>query len=214
LPLLNHKALQPAPGPNRNSRIACNSTSSHIWSQTSQEELRQFSDKWTAEIKICVNGASCNEQARHSTDIPQAMATPQTQLLCTVAARSGRSRSNLNAGILSAVALPQFINQTQTAAATEKTAEASAIINQASLDDLENGNISISSDTDHPDCKDYAGLAKTTNTNFTDPCDGTKDVFAVISKGNLEHNNKDGVAKTIAAGLTERTFKQPVVTGI
>ena len=140
------------------------------------------------------------------------MATPQTQLLCTVAARSGGSRSTLNAGILSAVALPQFINQTQTAAATEKTAEASAILNQASLDDLENGN--LSSDTDHPDFKDYAGLPKTTNTNFTDPCDGTKDVFAVISKGNLEHNNKDGVAKTIAADLTERAFKQPVVTGI
>ena len=26
---------------------------SHTWSQTSQEDLIQFSDKWTAEIKIC-----------------------------------------------------------------------------------------------------------------------------------------------------------------
>ena len=29
---------------------------SHTWSQTSQEDLIQFSDKWTAEIKICING--------------------------------------------------------------------------------------------------------------------------------------------------------------
>ncbi|QNI53299.1 hypothetical protein SynBIOSE41_00763 [Synechococcus sp. BIOS-E4-1] len=110
----------------------------------------------------------------------------------------------MKTGILCAVALPQFINQTQTAAATEETAQASTIINQASLDNLENGN--ISSGIEHPDCKDYAGLPKATNTNFTDQCDGTK--------GNLVHNNKDGVVRKTDEDLTDGAFKKPVVTGI
>ncbi|QNI53300.1 hypothetical protein SynBIOSE41_00764 [Synechococcus sp. BIOS-E4-1] len=67
MPELNQKALMPAPGPRRNPKIACNGTSSRIWSQASQEELRQFSDKWSAEIKICVNGSRMH---RSKQDIP------------------------------------------------------------------------------------------------------------------------------------------------
>ncbi len=115
-------------------------------------------------------------------------------------------------GVLSAVALPQFINQTQKAAATEGTPQASESVKQASLDDL--GDSKLASGTDHTDCKDYAGILNAINTNFRDKCDGTKHACAVVAKGNLEHNNTEGVVIKLAEDLTSRVFKKPVVTGI
>ena len=140
------------------------------------------------------------------------MTTIKTQLLCTLAARSGRPKSTKKAGILSAVALAQFINQTQKAAATEGTQQASASVKQASLDDP--GNNKIPSDTDHSNHKDYAGFLKAINTNFRDEYDGTKDACAAVAKGNLEHNNTEGVVIKMAANLSEGVFKKPVFTGI
>ncbi|WP_114994004.1 type IV pilin protein [Synechococcus sp. UW179A] len=154
------------------------------------------------------------------------MTTIQVQLLRTLAARSSRSKSVINdgftltelltvvmiAGILSVVALPQFMNQTKKAAATEGTQQASAIVKQASIYYLENG--TISSGTDHSNCKDYAGLINTANTNFTYECDGTKDTFVVIAKGKSGHNKTDGVVVKMAADLTDGTVKKPIVSGI
>ena len=57
-------------------------------------------------------------------------------------------------GILSAVALPQFFNQTKKATATEGTQQASAIAKQAAAYYLENG--SIASGDSHDDCSAYS----------------------------------------------------------
>lgn len=115
-------------------------------------------------------------------------------------------------GILSAVALPQFLGQTKKAAATEGTQQASAIAKQASAYYLENGG--VASGATHTDCSAYAGAIKTDNTNFTYGCSGTKDAFVVKATGKDANDNTKGVTSTITANLTDGTFSKPVVAGI
>ena len=113
-------------------------------------------------------------------------------------------------GILSAVALPQFLTQTKKAAATEGTQTASSIAKQATAYYLENGSLG----TVDTDCSDYAGTIVTTNTNFTYACSGTKDAFVVTATGKTGNDNTEGVVVTFTGNLTDGTFSKPVVTGI
>ena len=113
-------------------------------------------------------------------------------------------------GILSAVALPQFLTQTKKAAATEGTQQASAIAKQAAAYYLENGSLG----TVDTDCSDYAGTIVVTNTNFTYACSGTKDAFVVKATGKSGNDNTEGVVVTFTGNLTDGTFSKPVVTGI
>ena len=113
-------------------------------------------------------------------------------------------------GVLSAVALPQFFNQTKKAAATEGTQQASAIAKQAAAYYLEQGTLGTVDST----CKAYSGELKTTNTNFTYTCKGTKTAFVVEAKGKDDNDNTKGVVVTFTGNLTDGTFSKPVITGI
>ena len=113
-------------------------------------------------------------------------------------------------GILSAVALPQFLSQTKKAAATEGTQQASSIAKQAAAFYLEQGTLGAV-DTD---CSDYAGEIITDNTNFTYACSGSKTEFVVTATGKDTNDNTDGVAIKFTGNLTDGTFSKPIVTGI
>ena len=113
-------------------------------------------------------------------------------------------------GILSAVALPQFLSQTKKAAATEGTQQASSIAKQAAAYYLEQGTLG----TVDADCSDYAGTIVDTNTNFTYACSGTKTAFVVTATGKKGNDNTEGVVVTFTGNLTDGTFSKPVVTGI
>lgn len=115
-------------------------------------------------------------------------------------------------GILSAVALPQFMSQTKKAAATEGTQQASSIAKQAAAYYLENG--AIASGDAHTKCTAYAGTIKTDNTNFTYACSGTKTAFVVTATGKTDNDNTKDVVVTFTGNLTDGTFSKPVVTGI
>ena len=115
-------------------------------------------------------------------------------------------------GILSAVALPQFLTQTKKAAATEGTQQASSIAKQAAAYYLENG--AIASGDTHTKCTAYAGTIKVDNTNFTYACSGSKTDFVVTATGKSGNDNTEGVVVTFTGNLTDGTFSKPVVTGI
>ena len=113
-------------------------------------------------------------------------------------------------GILSAVALPQFFNQTKKATATEGTQQASAIAKQAAAYYLENG--SIASGDSHDDCSAYSGTINDTNTKFTYKCEGTKTAFKVIASGKDDNDNTKDVEVTLTANLTDGTFSKPEIS--
>ena len=112
-------------------------------------------------------------------------------------------------GILSAVALPQFFNQTKKATATEGTQQASAIAKQAAAYYLENG--SIASGDAHTKCTAYAGEIKEDNTNFTYACSGDKEEFVVTATGLDTNDNTKGVVVTFTGNLTDGTFSKPSI---
>ena len=113
-------------------------------------------------------------------------------------------------GILSAVALPQFFNQTKKATATEGTQQASAIAKQAAAYYLENG--SIASGDSHDDCSEYSGTLNEENTKFTYKCEGTKTAFKVIASGKDDNDNTKDVKITFTANLTDGTFSKPDIS--
>ena len=152
------------------------------------------------------------------------MTTLKSKLLQTLATRSRDAEArDINGftlvellivvvivGILSAVALPQFLGQTKKAAATEGTQTASSIAKQAAAYYLEQGALGNVDTT----CEKYAGKLKTTNTNFTYECKGTAAKFEVIAKGKSDNANTKDVIVTFTGNLTDGTFEKPVVTGI
>ena len=115
-------------------------------------------------------------------------------------------------GILSAVALPQFMGQTKKAAATEGTQQASSIAKQAAAYYLENGD--IASGDSHTKCTAYAGTIKDDNTNFTYECSGDKTAFVVTATGKPNNDNTKDVVVTFTGNLNDGTFSKPVVEGI
>lgn len=111
-------------------------------------------------------------------------------------------------GILSAVALPQFMSQTKKAAATEGTQQASSIAKQASAYYLEQGSLGKVD----PSCATYAGALLTDNTNFTYACSGDKTAFVVTATGKNNNDNTKGVTVEFTGNLTDGTFSKPVVS--
>ncbi len=154
------------------------------------------------------------------------MTSTQAQLFRTLNACSSKHKSIVKdgftltellmmvmiGGILGVVALPQFMNQTKKAASTEGTQQASEIVKQASVYYLENGK--FSSGINHSNHKNYSGSINTNNTNFIYEYDGTKDVLAVIDKGNSGHNKIDRAAIKVAADLKGGTYRNPIFSGV
>ena len=153
------------------------------------------------------------------------MTTITSKLLRTLATRTAKHQGRASndaftlvellivvviVGVLSAVALPQFFNQTKKAAATEGTQQASAIAKQAAAYYLEQGTLG----TVDADCSDYAGTIKDDNTNFKYACSGTKTAFVVKATGIDTNDNTKGVVVTVTANLTDGTFSKPQITGI
>ena len=109
-------------------------------------------------------------------------------------------------GILSAVALPNFLNQTKKAAATEAKQQASNIFKQAHAYVLENGSIGTSdSATVAQACNVYAGTLTTTDqgAKFTYACTGSQTAFVVTATGITTNQNTNGVSVVLTgdAGL-------------
>ena len=110
-------------------------------------------------------------------------------------------------GILSAVALPQFLGQTKKAAATEGTQTASSIAKQAVAYYLEKGALGDVDTT----CEAYAGKMKKDNLKFDYTCSGTAEAFVVTAKGTDGNANTKDVVVKFTGNLTDGTFSTPDV---
>ena len=120
-------------------------------------------------------------------------------------------------GILSAVALPNFLNQTKKAAATEANQQASNIFKQAHSYTLENGYIGTSAaPTTVQACTVYAGtLTSTTQgAKFTYACSGTQAAFVVTATGITTNQNTNGVTVTLTGDAGQGTVASIATTGL
>ena len=152
--------------------------------------------------------------------------TFQTQLLRQLSSKKANSKNIIQqgftlvelmvviviVGILSAVALPQFLSQTQKARATEATQMASSIIKQAAAEYLLDKTASKFTTIDGT-CEEYAGARVSTNlptdAQFTYGCAGNATAFTVTATG---RDNALGTTVTITGNLDTGTFGNPVVT--
>ena len=114
-------------------------------------------------------------------------------------------------GILSAIALPNFLNQTKKAAATEATSQVSAIFKQAHTFVLEKGALG----TVDADCSDYAGTLTsiTDGASFSYVCGGNQTAFTVTATGDTNNNNTNGVTVTLT-GNTNTGTSSIATTGV
>lgn len=114
-------------------------------------------------------------------------------------------------GILSAVALPNFLNQTKKAAATEAKQQASSIFKQTHAFVLENGSLG----TVDADCSDYAGTLTTIaeGAGFSYVCSGTQTAFVVTATGDTNNNNTNGVTVILTADSVKGTVTSIATTG-
>ncbi len=114
-------------------------------------------------------------------------------------------------GILSAVALPNFLSQTKKAAATEAKQQASSIFKQTHAFVLENGSLG----TVDADCSDYAGTLTTIKegAGFSYACSGTQTAFVVTATGDTNNNNTNGVTVILTADSVKGTVTSIATTG-
>ena len=114
-------------------------------------------------------------------------------------------------GILSAVALPNFLNQTKKAAATEASQQVSSVFRQAHTFVLENGSLGTVDTT----CEDYAGTLTTLaqGANFTYACGGNQNAFTVTATGDTSNNNTNGVEVVLTGDVAQGTVTSLVTTG-
>ena len=114
-------------------------------------------------------------------------------------------------GILSAVALPNFLSQTKKAAATEAKQQASSIFKQTHAFVLENGSLG----TVDADCSDYAGTLTTITegAGFSYACSGTQTAFVVTATGDTNNNNTNGVTVILTADSVKGTVTSIATTG-
>ena len=114
-------------------------------------------------------------------------------------------------GILSAIALPNFLNQTKKAAATEAKQQTSSIFKQAHAYVLENGKLGALS----TDCSDYAGTltSVTDGAGFEYTCGGTQTAFTVTAVGDTSNTNTNGVTVTLTGNCDNGT-SEIVTTGV
>jgi type IV pilus assembly protein PilA len=108
-------------------------------------------------------------------------------------------------GILSAVAIPQFLKQTKKAVATEATTQVSAITKQAATIQLE---IPITADNVSSDCSEYSGTLSSAKFDYT--CDGPAGAFVVKATGK-EGTNAEGIIVTQTSDLETGTVGTPEV---
>ena len=152
--------------------------------------------------------------------------TFQTQLLRQLSSKKANSKNIIQqgftlvelmvviviVGILSAVALPQFLSQTQKARATEATQMASSIIKQAAAEYLLDKTAAKFTAID-ASCEAYAGKKVGQNlpadAQFTYGCSGTATAFQVLATG---RGNALGTTVTVTGNLDTGTFANPVVT--
>ena len=115
-------------------------------------------------------------------------------------------------GILAGVALPNFLNQTKKAAATEAKQQVSSIFKQTHAYVLENGSIgSIDAD-----CSDYAGTLTTIKegAGFTYACSGSQTAFKVVATGDNSNTNTNGVEVTLTGDCDKGTVASITTTGV
>ena len=114
-------------------------------------------------------------------------------------------------GILSAVALPNFLGQTKKAAATEASQQVSSVFRQAHTFVLENGSLG---DVD-TDCSDYAGTLTSLadGANFTYACGGDQGAFTVTATGDPDNNNTKDVKVVLTGDSGKGTVASVVTTG-
>ena len=110
-------------------------------------------------------------------------------------------------GILSAVAIPQFMKQTKKAVATEAVTQVSAITKQAATVQLEEP---ITSANVSADCSLYSGSI--TSPKFGYACDGPASAFVVKATGKPD-TNAAGITVTQTSNLETGTVGKPDVTG-
>ena len=106
-------------------------------------------------------------------------------------------------GILSAIALPNFLNQTKKAAATEAKQQTSSIFKQAHAYVLENGKLGTLS----TDCSAYAGTLTSVadGAGFKYTCGGTQAAFTVTAVGDKSNTNTNGVTVTLTGNCDKGT---------
>ena len=119
-------------------------------------------------------------------------------------------------GILSAVALPNFLNQTKKAAATEAKQQASNIFKQAHAYVLEEGSIGVTATpTVAQACNVYAGTLTTTDqgAKFTYVCSGSQSEFVVTASGIDANQNTKDVEVVLTGDAGQGTVASIATTG-
>ena len=112
-------------------------------------------------------------------------------------------------GILSGVALPQFLAQTKKAAATEASQIASSITKQAAAEYLYDSTAFTVED----DCVAYAGAAVASEEDkFDYVCSGDANAFVVTATGDEDDNNTKGVTVTMTSNLETGILGKPRTT--
>jgi type IV pilus assembly protein PilA len=111
-------------------------------------------------------------------------------------------------GILAAVALPNFLNQTKKAASTEASQTASSIFKQAVAYNLENGGFGSTIDST---CATYAG---TQTGKFTYVCGGSATAFTVTATGVTTNSNTKNVTVTLTGNTDTGVVNSIVKSGI
>ena len=110
-------------------------------------------------------------------------------------------------GILSAVAIPQFMKQTKKAVATEAVTQVSAITKQAATVQLEEP---ITAANVSADCSAYSGSITSPKFDYT--CDGPASAFVVEAAGKAS-TNAEGITVTQTSNLETGTVGKPEVAG-
>jgi len=114
-------------------------------------------------------------------------------------------------GILSAIALPNFLNQTKKAAATEAKQQTSSIFKQAHAYVLENGKLGDLSSN----CSAYAGTLTSVGegAGFAYVCSGSQTAFKVTATGDSTNTNTKDVVVTLT-GDCDKGTSEIVTTGV
>ena len=149
--------------------------------------------------------------------------TFQTQLLRQLSSKKANSKNIFQkgftlvelmvviviVGILSGVALPQFLAQTKKAAATEASQIASSITKQAAAEYLYDSTAFTVED----DCVAYAGAAVASEEDkFDYVCSGDANAFVVTATGDEDDNNTKGVTVTMTSNLETGILGKPRTT--
>ncbi len=111
-------------------------------------------------------------------------------------------------GILSAVAIPQFMKQTKKAVATEATTQVSAITKQAATIQLEEP---ITAANVSADCSQYSGTITSPKFDYT--CDGPAEAFIVEATGKA-NTNAENIVVTQTSNLSTGVVGKPVIAGV